>query len=203
MSFIIKVCGITNEVDALAATEAGANAVGFNFYSKSKRAISLEAAHRIAKRLPDSVTKVGVFVEPSTEEVLLAIDKVPLDVVQLHGRHVPSVAHRTWRALAATLADPSESLVAEAIVLDSYTPEHGGSGRTFDWRLASRFWQPVILAGGLDASNVAEAIETARPWGVDACSKLESAPGTKDVAKLRSFVEAARAAAHALETLPS
>ncbi len=76
MSFVIKVCGITNEADALAATDAGANAVGFNFYSKSKRAISLEAAHRIAARLPDSVTKVGVFVEPSIEEVLLAIDQV-------------------------------------------------------------------------------------------------------------------------------
>jgi phosphoribosylanthranilate isomerase len=199
MKFIIKVCGVTNENDALIAAEAGANAIGFNFYPKSPRAISLETAHRIAAILPDSVTKVGVFVEPSAEDLQFAIDHVPLDVVQLHGKHVPSIAHRTWRALAAEHADPAESLVAEAILLDAHSPHHGGSGRTFDWKLASRFWQPVILAGGLDASNVAEAIDTARPCGVDACSRLEFSPGLKDHARLRKFVEAARLAANSLE----
>ncbi len=199
MSFIVKICGITNEDDALAAAKAGANAVGFNFYARSPRFISLKAAHRIALRLPEAVLKIGVFVEPPEDEVQLAIDTVPLDVVQLHGQHVPSIAHRTWRALAATKADPSESLVAEAILLDAETPHHGGSGKTFDWQLATRFWQPIILAGGLDASNVAAAIEIARPWGVDACSRLESAPGKKDSAKVRDFVEVAWAAAHSLE----
>ncbi len=204
MSLIVKICGITSEADALVAVESGANALGFNFYPKSPRFLSLDAAHRIACILPDTVLKVGVLVEPSEEELQVAINRVPLDVIQLHGRHVPSIAHRTWRALSAAsdeaalyqLAEdsnerPVESLVAEAILLDAHSPDHGGSGQTFDWKLATRFWQPIILAGGLDASNVAEAIRTARPWGVDACSRLESSPGIKDPARVRAFVAAA------------
>jgi phosphoribosylanthranilate isomerase len=198
MNFIIKICGITNETDALMAVEAGANALGFNFYPGSPRFISVERARSIASRLPDTVLKVGVFVEPLEEDLWLAIDHVPLDVVQLHGKHVPSAAHRTWRALSATEADPAESLVAEAILLDSHSPHHGGSGQTFDWQLATRFWQPVILAGGLDSTNVAEAIRVARPWGVDACSRLEAAPGIKDPIRVRSFIEAAKLATHSL-----
>jgi phosphoribosylanthranilate isomerase len=199
LSFIVKVCGITNEADAEEAVAAGANALGFNFYPRSPRFIPLETAHRIGLTLPDEVLKVGVFVEPSEDELQRAIDFVPLDVVQLHGRRVPSVAHRTWRALAAATADPSESLFAEAILLDAETPAHGGSGRTFNWILATRFWQPVIVAGGLDAGNVAEAIEIARPWGVDACSRLESQPGKKDSTKMREFIQAARAAAQSVQ----
>jgi phosphoribosylanthranilate isomerase len=198
MNFIIKICGITNETDALIAVEAGANALGFNFYARSPRFISVETARCIASRLPDTVLKVGVFVEPSEEELRLAADHVPLDVVQLHGKHVPSAAHRTWRALSATRADPAESLIAEAILLDSHSSHHGGSGQTFDWKLASRFWQPVILAGGLDSTNVAEAIRVARPSGVDACSRLEAAPGIKDPMRVRSFIRAAKLATHSL-----
>jgi phosphoribosylanthranilate isomerase len=199
VSFIVKICGITSERDAAAAVEAGANAIGFNFYPRSPRYIGIETARAIARSLPDAVLKVGVFVEPSEEEAQRAIDDVPLDVIQLHGRRVPSIAHRTWRALAAATADPSESLLAEAILLDAESPAHGGSGKSFDWKLATRFWQPVIVAGGLDAGNVAEAIETARPWGVDSCSRLESTPGVKDHTKVKKFVEAARAAAQALQ----
>ncbi len=203
MSFIIKICGVTNAEDALCAAEAGANAIGLNFCPQSPRALTFRVAHRIARFLPDTVLKVGVFVEPSEDELLQAIDQIPLDVVQLHGDRVPSVAHRTWRALAANTANPAELLVAEAILLDAHTPRHGGSGHTFDWTIATRFCQPVILAGGLDASNVAQAIETARPWGVDACSRLESSPGRKDAAKVRRFVKAALAAARPLEKVAS
>ncbi len=192
--FVIKVCGITSAEDAAAAVQAGANALGFNFYPRSSRFVSVEKAHSIAATLPDSVLKVGVFVEPDAGELQVAIDHVPLDVVQLHGHRVPSIAHRTWRALAATGGNPAESLVAEAILLDSFSADYGGSGQTFDWTLASGFWQPIILAGGLDASNVAEAIEIARPAGVDSCSRLESAPGKKDASKVAAFVRAALAA---------
>ena len=198
MNFVIKVCGITNERDAEMAVEAGANALGFVFYQHSPRAVTLETVRKIACLLPDDVLKVGVFVEPTEAELQEAIDSAPLDVVQLHGKHVPSIAHRTWRALAAGTADPSESLMAEAILLDAETPLQGGSGKTFDWKLAARFWQPVIIAGGLEASNVAQAIETGRPAGVDASSRLESQPGIKDPAKVRGFVEAARAASLSL-----
>ncbi len=195
MSFIIKICGITNEKDATIAVEAGANALGFNFYPGSPRVISLETAHRIASSLPDAVLKVGVFVEPSEEDLWFAIDHVPLDVIQLHGKRVPSVAHRTWRALSAAQANPAESLVAEAILLDSHTHHYGGSGQTFDWQIATRFWQPIILAGGLDSTNVAEAISVARPWGVDSCSRLEAAPGIKDPIQVRLFIQAVKLAA--------
>ena len=191
MPFIVKICGITNTEDAQEAVRAGANAIGFNFYPRSPRFISLEQARAMACELPDDVLKIGVFVEPAESDVLDAIEQVPLDVIQLHGKRVPSVAHRTWRALAAANADPAESLVAEAILLDSFSEAHGGSGQTFDWRLAARFWQPVILAGGLDGANVAEAIESARPAGVDACSRLESSPGKKDARKMREFAETA------------
>ena len=203
LPFLVKVCGVTNEEDALVSADAGAHAIGLNFYRKSPRFITSQVAQRIAQALPDSVLKVGVFVEPSEEELQEMIRKVSLDVVQLHGPRVPSIAHRTWRALAATAANPAESLNAEAILLDACAPHHGGSGKTFDWTLAARFWQPVIIAGGLDASNVADAIETARPWGVDSCSRLESAPGRKDPLKVRDFVKAALAASRPLQEVNS
>jgi phosphoribosylanthranilate isomerase len=203
MSFIVKICGVTNQNDAILAVEAGANAIGLNFYPQSPRAISITMARHIVSKLPDAVLKVGVFVEPSAVDLQRTIDEVPLDVVQLHGKRVPAVAHRTWRALSATQADPSESLLAEAILLDTYTPDYGGSGEVFDWKLATRFSQPIIIAGGLDASNVASAIEIARPWGVDACSRLECAPGIKDPNRVRNFVQAAFAAAESLDKVAS
>ncbi len=122
-----------------AAVEAGANALGFNFYPKSPRFVSVEKAHAIAATLPDSVLKVGVFVEPEAADLQVAIDHVPLDVVQLHGQRVPSVAHRTWRALAATGGNPAESLIAEAILLDSPGADYGGSGQAFDWTTRCAF----------------------------------------------------------------
>jgi phosphoribosylanthranilate isomerase len=189
MRFVIKICGITNEEDARSAVEAGANAIGFNFYSKSPRAIDYRKAHAIALLLPAGVDKVGVFVAPSDEELRQAIEAVPLDVVQIYGKRTPVLSHRVWRALPA--GSPPEPLPVEAIVLDAATPLHGGSGLTFDWQLAAGFSQPVILAGGLDAANVAEAIEIARPQGVDACSHLERAPGIKDPTKVRAFIHAA------------
>jgi phosphoribosylanthranilate isomerase len=96
--------------------------------------------------------------------------------------------------LTATGRNPQESLLAEAILLDSASHDYGGSGKTFDWKLATRFWQPIILAGGLDASNVGEAIDAARPAGVDSCSRLEATPGRKDAGKVMAFVRAARQA---------
>ena len=177
--FVIKVCGVTNVEDALLAAEAGANAIGLNFYPQSSRFVTTDMARSIVSQLSDSILKVGVFVDPSAGDLAEMVRSVSLDVVQLHGHRAPSFAHRTWRALSANTADPAESLAAEAILLDTASPHHGGSGQSFDWSVATRFWQPVIVAGGLDASNVALAIETARPWGVDACSRLEESRGKK------------------------
>jgi phosphoribosylanthranilate isomerase len=191
--FLIKICGITREEDAEAAIEAGVQALGFNFYEQSPRYITPSAARRIAGIVPPGILRVGVFVNPSEEEIVDLANQVPLDVVQLHGPSVPgrfSWSCFTWRAVAAKRGAGCDC-AADAYLLDSFTPSHGGSGKTFDWSLAAEFGRKVIVAGGLDGSNVRLAIETARPWGVDACSRLETSPGRKDPRRIREFVEAA------------
>ncbi len=193
LPFLIKVCGITCEADAAAAVEAGVHALGFNFYRQSPRYIPPAVAQRIANIVPPGILRVGVFVDSPEEEVIDFVRRVPLDVVQLHGPSVPgrfSWSCFTWRAVAAKRGAACDC-IADAYLLDSHTALHGGSGETFDWNLAAEFGQKIIIAGGLDASNVRLAIETARPWGVDACSRLESSPGRKDPRRVREFVEAA------------
>ena len=188
---MVKICGITNEEDALAAVEAGASALGFNFYSKSPRCIEPEVARRISARLPPAVLKVGVFADGNPAEVAR---QAGLDIVQLHGG-ITAASVRVWRACRVGAGFDERSLddtSAEAFLLDTPSPVlHGGTGWTFDWRLARGLKKRIILAGGLDASNVRQAIEAARPWGVDACSRLESSPGKKDNRKVREFVKAA------------
>ncbi len=197
LRFLIKVCGITREEDAAVAVEAGANAIGFNFYPKSSRFLEAERAAEIASRVEGEFLRVGVLVNASEEDLATVTAMVPLDVVQLHGT-AARTTQRAWRAVVAgTEADVAPSF--EAYLLDAETPRYGGSGQTFDWRLATGFPHRVILAGGLDATNVAEAVRVARPWGVDACSRLESEPGKKDRARVRDFVKAAIEAARQLE----
>jgi phosphoribosylanthranilate isomerase len=181
---MVKICGITNREDALAAVDAGATALGFNFYPGSPRYITPEVAAEIAADLP--VVKVGVFVDnlmPTT-----------MDVLQLHGSESPAdvpPGRRVWKAFRVTpdwdAAVMSKYANVEAFLLDGPAP---GTGESFDWRRATGMRQ-VILAGGLGPDNVSEAIRHARPWGVDACSKLERAPGLKDHDKMRRFVRAA------------
>ena len=188
---LVKVCGITTREDALAAIEAGAAALGFNFYADSPRYIAEERAAEIVAALPLGILKVGVFVDNSPEHILAVARRVGLDIVQLHGGLV-SVPMRFWRALPANGTPIRENHGAEAILLDTPSSTFfGGTGTTFPWEIARGFPGRVVIAGGLDASNVRTAIERARPWGVDACSRLESSPGVKDHAKVRAFVRAA------------
>lgn len=197
---VVKVCGITGRDDALAAVESGATALGFNFWPKSPRWIEPEAAAAIAAELPPHVLKVGVFVNEPALNVELVSNRVPLDVAQLHGDCGSPRGVRVWKAhsvrpgfSAEALADPE----AEAFLLDAPADGlHGGTGQVFDWNLIGGLRQRIVLAGGLDASNVARAIATAHPWGVDACSRLESEPGKKDPGKTAAFIRAALAAAH-------
>lgn len=191
---MVKVCGVTGIDDARIAADAGASAVGFNFYRTSPRYIAPEAARAIAAELPASLLRVGVFVDESPGLVRDVAAAVGLDVVQLHGStRIPGL--RVWRACRVDSTFGPESLddaEAEAFLLD--TPAeglHGGTGQTFDWNAARGLAKRIILAGGLDASNVRAAIETAHPWGVDACSRLESSPGRKDPRKVQEFVKAA------------
>ncbi len=196
---ILKICCITNQADATAAIEGGATALGFNFYARSPRYIEPGRAAEISTS--PGVRRVGVFVDeqPALIEEIARI--VRLDVAQLHGHEQPSAypaAVAVWKAVRVTGDvdfSPYETCPAEALLLDGPAAElFGGSGRSFDWRLAGGIGKPIVVAGGLDASNVAQAIKLAHPWGVDACSRIESAPGKKDHQKMNAFLQAAKAA---------
>jgi len=192
---MIKICGITNRDDALAAVEVGASAIGFNFYHESPRYISPTGAALIAGKIPAGVWKVGVFVDETAETVAKIALSVGLDVAQLHGIS-EARGVRIWQASKA--GDPTgRALLAadktiEAFLLDAPSDRlHGGTGTTFDWSMAKGLPYKIIIAGGLDADNVAQAIQEAQPWGVDACSRLEKSPGLKDHFKMRKFIIAA------------
>jgi phosphoribosylanthranilate isomerase len=184
---MIKVCGITRREDALVAVEAGASAIGFIFYPGSPRSITPERAAALGEGL--DIWRVGIFVDVSPVAVEAVMRAARLDVAQIYGGDGPAGA-RVWKAFRVAGAfDPSLGEGAEAVLLDG-----ANSGVPFDWGLARGAAGKVIVAGGLDALNVAEAIRIAEPWGVDASSKLETAPGIKDHDKVRAFVKAAREA---------
>jgi phosphoribosylanthranilate isomerase len=196
----IKICGITNPEDAFAATAAGATAIGFNFYPRSPRYIAPQRAAEIAT--PAGVRRVGVFVDepPARVEAIARIAR--LDVAQLHGDERPEdypAALAVWKAVRVTedfdVARYSGYAV-EALLLDGPAPGlYGGGGMAFDWsKCGACFSLPIILAGGLDASNVARAVALVHPWGVDACSRIEAAPGKKDHRKMTEFLQAAKEA---------
>lgn len=196
---ILKICGITNPEDAAAAIAGGATAVGFNFWPRSPRYITPREAAGIQTGI--GVRRVGVFVNEAPARVEEIARIARLDVVQLHGDELPAAypaVLAVWKAARVSAGfdfSPYETCPAEALVLDGAAGElYGGSGQTFDWALAAAVRKRIILAGGLDGSNVAAAIAAAHPWGVDACSRIESAPGKKDHQKMNEFLQAARAA---------
>jgi phosphoribosylanthranilate isomerase len=205
VSFVIKICGITNEEDARVAIEAGANALGFNFYAGSPRYITVRRAHQIVTAVQKPFLRVGVFVNAREAQLAKAVREVPLDILQLHGNCPAqfSSSYRMWRSISVDGTDyanrdvtklSAESYRAEAYIFDTSSPHFGGSGKCFDWSLAAGFVHRKIIAGGLDATNVADAIRATQPWGVDACSRLELSPGKKDSRRVRDFVQAALAA---------
>lgn len=188
---LVKVCGITNVSDAQAAIDAGANALGFNFYVKSPRYLEPNEREWIAD-FNGNFTKVGVFVDQHPDVVRDIAESLKLDVVQVHlGVGPPEL--RTWPALSIEDADEIVENQAEAVLVDAppLPGLPGGTGKTYDWSRAQCLPGRIILAGGLDETNVAEAIRTARPWGVDACSRLESKPGLKDHDRMAAFIRAA------------
>lgn len=205
MTLRVKICGVTRLEDALAAARLGADALGFNFWPGSKRYIPPAEARAIVRRLPPLVAAVGVFVDPSREEVLRAAEASGIGAVQLHGDEPPELCRDLpLPVLKAIRVEGPASLdrlrdydAVQGFLLDSAGPGFGGSGRTFDWTLAAKAARAhaIVLAGGLGPDNVAEAIRAVRPWGVDVASGVESAPGVKDIGKTRAFLERAREAA--------
>lgn len=185
---MVKVCGITNQADADAA--AGAGAIGFNFYGPSPRFLTPAKAAQIATAA--GVLRVGVFVnEPRAAEMAR---EARLDVVQLHGDEGEGPdGFRLWKAYRMTNEFSIEKLAfqAEAFLLDAPSELYGGSGQPFDWQRAKGTERKILLAGGLGPENVQEAIRVARPWGVDACSRLELRPGIKDHERVARFIELA------------
>jgi phosphoribosylanthranilate isomerase len=215
----VKICGMTNVEDALMAMDAGADAVGFVFYEKSPRCVSVETAREIVKKLPAGIEKVGVFVDLESERIREVVLNAGLTAVQLHGKRSMESLWRDQRTavecvgvaklIPMVYADALEDgsfFVSQraqgdifAILLDSRSNgAAGGTGVTFDWDATREMVQamslavPVIVAGGLTALNVMEAMKTFQPFGVDVASGVEARPGKKDPEKVRAFVRAVR-----------
>lgn len=212
---LVKICGITSAEDARLAVEAGADALGFVFFSMSPRRTTPERAATIARELPPAVRRVGVFVNEPRDEMARVADAVGLDLLQLHGDEPPEAleglprpaikAVRVGKGFASEEA-LRYALKAAGILVDTRLPGEtqlpGGTGVPFDWSLVQGLAARVpflMLAGGLGPSNVAEAIRAVRPHAVDVSSGVESLPGRKDPEKVRAFLKAAREADAARE----
>lgn len=202
----VKICGITNTGDALAAVDAGADALGFVFYTRSTRYIEPEAVGEIIASLPPFITTVGVFVNAPLDEITRIQMVAPFQVCQLHGDETPefcaSVPMRAIKAIrvadnAADKIDSDElaSYPVAALLFDTRSEQgYGGTGMSFDWKLLKGVEspKPVILSGGLRPGNVAAAIKAVKPYGVDVSSGVEESPGKKDLIKIKEFIEAAK-----------
>lgn len=201
----VKICGITNWDDAKLAMDAGADALGFNFYAKSPRRIAASRAKEIIRHLPSQVTAVGVFVNNSAKEMMSIARSANLGALQLHGEESPATVERLARQYPVIKAfrvgprfrarELKKYPSAAGFLLDGYdTKHHGGTGKRFDWRVAreAKRYGPVIVAGGLRAENVAEAIRQVKPFGIDVCSGVEERPGRKDAKKVKRFMAAVR-----------
>lgn len=209
----IKICGITHREDALCAAECGATALGFIFYPASPRYIKPENAKTIINTLPDKVVTVGVFVNEKPEEVKRIMEYCPLDMIQLHGdesleycRHFPaSLVIKAVELKNESDINRAGSYDVAAILIDHrHAGLYGGTGKTSNWELAVRVKEknPLILSGGLNEKNIAEALQTVSPAALDINSSVETSPGKKDHAKLKKIFHLIRKADNAPENLP-
>jgi len=201
----VKICGITNEDDALLAVAMGADALGFNFVSGSVRQIAPQVAYDITRRLPPEILTVGVFRDELPQRVVELAHKSGVKAVQLHGREtfeqcIEVARQIRWVVKAFSAGDPNlpraDEYGTDMVMIDGAEP---GSGRVFDWSLVGDApdSMKLILAGGLTPDNVAAAIKEVQPWGVDVASGVERSPGRKDALAVKRFIENARAAAPA------
>jgi len=201
----VKICGITNLADAQAAAEAGADALGFIFYEKSPRFVSLETAVEISKQLAPAPMRVGVFVNAPEDFIRRAISECGLAMLQFHGDEPPDFCTqfglmnmKAFRIRNAESLKEIPEYKTNAYLLDAFSSTTlGGTGEAFNWDLAieaQKFGKPIFLAGGLTPGNVADAVRKVQPFAVDVSSGVESSPGIKDQVKVRTFIKAAKAA---------
>jgi len=205
MAVRVKICGITRAQDLHAACAAGVDALGFVFYEKSPRNLSIEAAAELVRALPPFVQSVGLFVNADPAFVENVLDAVPLDLLQFHGDETAADCARYGRPyIKAVRVNRDTDLLkcaadfdaARGLLLDAFVPGvPGGTGERFDWNLIpSGLPNPVILSGGLAPDNVAEAVERVHPWAVDVSSGVEVAKGIKDAHKIAQFIAKAKEA---------
>jgi phosphoribosylanthranilate isomerase len=204
---VVKICGITNLDDALAAVGAGADALGFNFYKPSPRYITPQAAREIIEQLPETVLKVGVFVNEELEDVRKVAKEAGLRSLQLHGDESPEYCRelagysviKTFAVSDTLDIQAVHEYKVEAIMLDTkHNNLRGGTGQVFDWSIAQQAAPTIpklFLAGGLSPENVQNAVEIVRPFAVDACSALEDTPGKKNHERVRVFINTVRGVA--------
>ncbi len=199
----IKICGITNREDALCAVDAGADALGFVFYDKSPRCVRPEQVAQMIKNFPPFVTTVGLFVNAAAEVIHETMSIAGLNIVQLHGdEKAQDCSLSPYPVIKAVRVKDSDSLAGidqysvSALLLDAWSDQaYGGTGEQFDWQLTKKLTgdMPIVLAGGLTAENVAQAIQVVNPYAVDVSSGVEQCPGRKDHLKVRKFIQQVRA----------
>ena len=199
----VKICGMTNLKDVKVAVDGGVDAVGFIFYKKSPRSVTMQAVREIVLELPPFVDSVGVFVNETAEQINKIADHCKLDRVQLHGDESPAFCKKIRRrVIKAIRVKDIQSLKklsdypVSSFLLDTFSEDqYGGTGKVFDWNLAypAKKYGPIILAGGLTPNNVRQAIQRIRPYGVDVCSGVESQPGIKDHKKMKAFLKNVKA----------
>lgn len=199
----MKICGITRPIDAVDACKAGADAVGLVFYKPSSRYVDVITAAAIADAMPPFVQRVGLFVNASEAEVASTLSQVDLDLLQFHGDELPDYCESFGRAYIKAFAmkpgfDIKSAMQlhrrAKGFLLDTYHPgQPGGTGQTFNWSEFPRISdKPLILAGGLTAANIAEAVERCQPYAVDVSGGVESGKGIKSSAMIRAFISKAK-----------
>ncbi len=199
MSARVKICGLTRPQDVAAAVQAGADALGLVFYGPSPRAITIEQALALTERVPAFVSVVGLFVNPTAEEVQSVLDVVPLDLLQFHGDESPDFCDQFQRRWIKAIRVQSREQVVKAfadyhraagLLVDAWDPvRYGGTGKSFNWELIpAERPLPLILAGGLSSDNVFRAVEQVKPWAVDVSGGVECSKGIKDSEKISDFI---------------
>ena len=199
----VKICGMTNLKDVKVAVDGGVDAVGFIFYKKSPRSVTMQVVREIVLELPPFVDSVGVFVNETAEQINKIADHCKLDRVQLHGDESPAFCKKIRRrVIKAIRVKDIQSLKklsdypVSSFLLDTFSEDqYGGTGKVFDWNLAysAKKYGPIILAGGLTPINVRQGIQRIQPYGVDVCSGVESQPGIKDHKKMQAFLKNVKA----------